>query len=203
MKIEKDKYARFCFSFRNSEGDIVYETAEEDASWYIHGRGLIMPAMEKAMEGHEEGENFIFAIPQDEAFGPRREALVREFRKDEMPEGFEAEIGAVLEVTDEDGNVFPAFVCEVGEEILKLDANHPLAGQDLNCEMKVLEVRDATMEEWNELERHLMDPEQGPVMMEFGEDAEGGCGCHACHTGTCGDPGCSDHGKGNGSKKPN
>jgi peptidylprolyl isomerase len=57
-----------------------------------------------------------------------------------LPEDFEAEIGAQIDLEDEDGNQIPALIIDIDEEKILLDANHPLAGEDLTFEITVVSI---------------------------------------------------------------
>jgi peptidylprolyl isomerase len=84
------------------------------------------------------GEKKTINIPVLHAYGERNEDMVMEFPINEFPEGMKPEVGMELHMGDNAGNEFPVLVVEVGDETVILDANHPLAGQDLTFEIELV-----------------------------------------------------------------
>lgn len=217
MKIEDRVYVRFFYTFEDENGKEVYSTNDSNPPWYIHGHGLIMPVLEKALEGHEAGDEFSIEIKPEDAFGNYDKKLLKEVNKNALPEDFNPEIGAMLQAEDNNGNIMPVVVIGIEGDMVTLDANHPLAGRNLKCNMKVLEVREPNSIEKGEVARFLGNQpgmsttvdDDGSIIMEFGSDdnepvsaenfnvTSGGCpGC----AGGCGSDdnnnngGCSDPG---------
>ncbi len=193
MKIENGCYVRFNYLFRNSEGEIVYESNVDEPTWYIHGQNLILGAFEEAMAGHEQGERLTIDLKPEDAFGERRDELISEVTFDMLPEGFEPKLGEILEATNDDGMVLPMQITEVKENSVILDGNHPLAGMTLVCDLMVEEVREATSEETAEMDRLMASPgsqeeesdEASPLIMEFGGDDEEGTEVDTPTCSTC------------------
>jgi|GEM_PF-784947 len=218
MKIENHVYVRFSYTFTDHDGKEVYATEENNPPWYIHGHGLLMPALENALVDHQDGDEFTVELKPADAFGERLEELVHSVEASSLPEGFKPEIGAMLQGEDQAGNTMPIVVVGVEGDKVILDANHPLAGRELTCSMKVLQVREANSREKGEVAKFLGNKdgmatsvdEDGSIIMEFGSDdeepvskgnfnvASGGCsgcggGCSPSN-GNKNDGGCSDPG---------
>ncbi|MBT0662849.1 peptidylprolyl isomerase [Geobacter pelophilus] len=104
------------------------------------GEGNVIPGFEAAVVGMSLGESKEVKIPMDEAYGPYQDELVGVVERSRLPEGMVPEIGGQLEVTGQDGEVFPVLIKEVTETDVTLDANHPLAGRDLTFDIKLIEI---------------------------------------------------------------
>lgn len=107
---------------------------------FVVGDGKMIKGFDTAVMGMEvEGKKTV-EIPSDEAYGPSRKENVVQFKKDQFPEGMEPKIGDQLMLTDNNGQQIPVTVTEIQEEEVMLDANHPLAGQDLTFEISLLDI---------------------------------------------------------------
>ena len=104
------------------------------------GEGQVIPGFEDAVVGMNVGETKSVHIPVDQAYGERLEEMVAQVPRTELPSGMAPEVGQQLEVTQEDGNVFPVVITEVTDTQISIDANHPLAGQNLNFDLSLVEI---------------------------------------------------------------
>lgn len=175
MKIAQDAYVRFSFRFFNEAGDLIHESDAESIPWYIHGHELILPAMEKGLESHAAGDVVEMTITPEEGFGHPSPSMVNEIPKESWPDDFSPDVGQMIYLNDAFGHSIPAKIVEVKPEGMVVDANHPLAGLTLTCQMTVHEVREATAEEME-------------VVTEYHDDC-GSEGCSSCGGG-CGPNGC-------------
>ena len=129
------------------DGEIVDSSAEEGPLEYLHGYQNIIPGLEAELLGLKVGDSKTVVVPPAGGYGDYDEDEVVEVEIDEFPEDLPLEVGLELEVADDDGFIMLVTVLEVGDETVKLDANHPLAGKDLHFKVKVLAMRAATEEE--------------------------------------------------------
>jgi FKBP-type peptidyl-prolyl cis-trans isomerase SlyD len=181
MKIAKDTYVRFSYLLKDDEQTVVYRSNPDEEPWYIHGYDLILPALEKALDGHEQGDTFTFPIPCAEAFGVRSEDLLYEIPRNSLPPDAEVEVGAIFEAGEPGRETIPVMVAAIKGDVVLMDANHPLAGLDLTCEATVLEVREPSAQEKAEVKEYLngrspirvVPEDDGGVMIEFGPDEDG------------------------------
>lgn len=107
---------------------------------FVIGQGNLIPKFEAAVIGLEPGQSVKVAIPADEAYGQRAEELVAVIERSEIPAEMKPEVGDHLEVIMQDGSPMPVMVTEVTETTITLDANHPLAGCDLNFDIRLVEI---------------------------------------------------------------
>ena len=101
--------------------------------------------LEKALEGQSAGYAVSVTIPPADAFGEQDESLITSIPKSQFPPG--VKVGGTLAGTDNDGHEHQFTVMKIKGDTVMLDGNHPLAGQTLKFELKVLDVRAASEEE--------------------------------------------------------
>jgi peptidylprolyl isomerase len=104
------------------------------------GAGQVIPGFEKAVEGMSVGESKSFTIPPEEAYGAHRAELVQDVPKTALPEDLTPAVGMQLQGTGGNGQTMNLVVTEVKDEAITVDGNHPLAGQDLNFEIELVEI---------------------------------------------------------------
>lgn len=104
------------------------------------GQGKLIAGFEKAVIGMNTGEKKTVVIPSAEAYGSRHDQAVVEIERKNLPEGFDAQVGQRLELTQEDNTNVLVTVTAVTERSITVDANHPLAGKDLTFEIEVVKI---------------------------------------------------------------
>jgi peptidylprolyl isomerase len=107
---------------------------------FIIGEGSVIPGFEEAIIGMSPGESKTVTIPVDDAYGQRIEEMVAVVERANLPPDMTPELGMRLEVTQEDGQVFPVVITEVTDTQVTIDANHPLAGRDLTFDIRLVEI---------------------------------------------------------------
>jgi peptidylprolyl isomerase len=122
------------------DGTIFDSSFDREPLEFSIGAGRLIPGFEQAVIGMVPDESKTVMIPKDQAYGPYREDLVMELGRDKIPENMELERGQQVQVRQEDGRIFPVMVTEISESGVTLDANHPLAGQDLTFELLLVEI---------------------------------------------------------------
>ena len=122
------------------DGTVFDSSLEDDPLEFTIGEGDLIPGFEQAIVGMEPGESKIEKIPSEQAYGPYAEEMVIEIDRSYMPADFTPEVGQRLQVQQSDGEVVPVIITELNAETVTLDANHPLAGQDLIFEIQLLEI---------------------------------------------------------------
>lgn len=146
MQIAKNNVAALEYELKNDEGEVLDSSKGGDPLAYLHGCGNLIPGLEAELEGKTDGDAFQVRIAPEQGYGERQEAMVQEVERSQFPPDAEMQIGMQFQAQTEHG---PHVVTVVGIEgdMVKLDANHPLAGVALNFDVKVVEVREATAEE--------------------------------------------------------
>lgn len=146
MKIEKDRVVRFHYAVAEA-GQAPMESSKDvgEPLAILFGHGQIIPGLEKAMEGREAGDSFKAAVTAAEAYGERREGLTQRIPKKHFGEQkLEPGMQVVLNT-----NFGPRAVTieKVGMSVVDVDLNHPMAGKDLEFDIEVVDVREASEEE--------------------------------------------------------
>lgn len=119
----------------------VFDTSKgREPLEFTLGEGLVIPGFEAAVEGMEVGETKKQRIPAENAYGAKREELMIEVPRTEVPPEAALTRGDEVQLQTAQGQVFVATVTEINDEVVKLDANHQLAGQDLTFEIELTEV---------------------------------------------------------------
>jgi len=108
------------------------------------GSGSVIKGFDEGVTGMLVGEKKTINIPVDEAYGPRSEDMLIEFPKDRFPQGMEIEEGMQLMMGNDSGQNMPVIVTEIKEDSVILDANHPLAGEDLIFDIELVEIVGGT-----------------------------------------------------------
>lgn len=142
MKISKHSVAAIHYTLTDNTGKVLDSSAGRDPLYYLHGEGNLIPGMEDGLEGQTKGAKLKLKISPEKGYGVRDEKLIQQvprsaFGDQKVEKGmqFHANNGMVVTVTN------------VGLENITVDANHALAGVDLNFEVEVMDVRTATTEE--------------------------------------------------------
>jgi peptidylprolyl isomerase len=104
------------------------------------GEGQVIKGFDDALMGMQPGEKKTVHIPVDEAYGQRNDDMMMEYPKSEFPADMKPEEGMELHMSDNSGNVFPVVIAEVKEDVVLLDANHPLAGEDLIFDIELVSI---------------------------------------------------------------
>jgi FKBP-type peptidyl-prolyl cis-trans isomerase SlyD len=174
MTIEKNRVVSIDYRLVDDDGDLIDSSEDGEPLVYLHGKGNIIPGLERQLEGKKAGENLACVIEAVDGYGERDESLIFTVGKDEF-EGTDVSVGMQFEAHGEDGAQIVTVVGIEGEEI-KVDANHPLAGENLHFAIKVVEVRDATAEELEHGHVHGAHA-HGCNCEDGGGCGDGSCGC--------------------------
>lgn len=146
MQITDNKVVGFHFKLTNDKGELIDSSADQPALRYIHGQGNILPGLEKALTGKEEGDSFMLTLQPDEGYGVRDENLVKTMPRSEIKGTAEVAVGTEFEAEFPSGPKMVTVTAIEGDNVT-IDGNHPLAGEVLTFEIDVAEVREPTADE--------------------------------------------------------
>ena len=122
--------------------DTVFGTSKPDEPLEFEiGSGVVLSALEKCVIGMEEGEKRTITVPPEEAFGFRRNELVSVVFKSKFPDHITPTLGQHLQVNEGGGRIIDVMVTGITEDMVVLDANHPMAGQTLKFEIEMIEIK--------------------------------------------------------------
>ncbi len=152
--IKENKVVSLTYELRvnDEKGEVVEKVEKTSPLTFLYGKGNLLPDFEANLEGLKEGDDFKFKLEPEKAYGQvSNEAIV------ELPKNiFEVEgkidenllkVGNTIPMQDNSGNRLNGIVLEVGDDTVKMDFNHPLAGDTLFFNGEVTEIRSATEEE--------------------------------------------------------
>lgn len=128
------------FTGKLDDGTVFDTSREGDPLTFEVGADEVIDGFDRAVRGMEVGETRETRLEPDEAYGERDDELVFPVSRDQLPDGFEPEVGDELAVEIDDGREVPGRVSEVDADTVTLDLNHPLAGRPLTFEIELVEV---------------------------------------------------------------
>lgn len=140
MAIKDGDTVRVHYTGTFSDGEVFDSSREREPLEFTLGDESLISGFEEALIGRAKGDRFTVTIPADEAYGEHLEELLMEVPRSEVPEDITPEVGVMLQIATDDGDMEVQIV-EVTDEIVILDANHPLAGEDLTFDIEVIEVK--------------------------------------------------------------
>ena len=145
MQIGQDKVVLVHYVLTNDAGEVLDKSEADEPLAYIHGAGNIIPGLEEALAGKSTGDKLSVAVPAEKAYGPHDPELVQAVPRRAF-EGTEVKPGMRFHAQTEDGPR-AVVVTRVQGDMVTIDGNHPLAGQNLNFQVEIAEVREASAEE--------------------------------------------------------
>jgi peptidylprolyl isomerase len=104
------------------------------------GSGQIVPGFEEAVVGMQPGESKSTLVSADKAYGPYRDELAIQVNRSDLPPNLQPEVGQRLQLENKEGRSLVVLITHVEDASITLDANHPLAGKDLNFEISLVEI---------------------------------------------------------------
>ena len=137
--IEEGRTVSIEYTLKLDDGTVADTNVDGDPLVYTQGSGQILPALEKNLEGMTTEDTRSVHLSAAEGYGEVNEELYREVPPEQIPEEAR-ETGQVLYGQGPDGQPFQVRVHEVREQTIVLDFNHPLAGQALNFDIRIVAV---------------------------------------------------------------
>jgi peptidylprolyl isomerase len=122
------------------DGTIFDSSQDREPLEFVLGDGKMIKGFDVAVEGMKVGDDKSITIPSDEAYGEKREDMMLDVPLDQVPAEIKPEVGMDLSIQNQQGQPTPVKVVHVDESKITLDANHPLAGQDLVFDINLVEV---------------------------------------------------------------
>lgn len=143
MEIAAARVASIHYTLTGDDGRIIDQSSDGRPLRYFHGAGNIIPGLEQALAGKRAGDALQVDVRPEDGYGPRNEAMVQVLPRAAFQGVDKVEPGMQFEATSERGALLVTVV-EVAGDTVRIDGNHPLAGETLHFDVRVLEVREAT-----------------------------------------------------------
>ncbi len=178
MEITKNKAVTVQYTLKGDAGDVLDSSDGREALTYIQGVGNMIPGFETGLEGKKAGDKLSFTVKPEDAYGLRDDSLLFGVPRERFEGIDDLQVGMQFQVQTQ-GGAMVMTVANIEDANVTLDGNHPLAGHNLNFDVEVVGVRDATEEELNEATS--CGETCGPSCGCAGDDpGMGGCGggCH-------------------------
>jgi len=146
MQIKQEKVVAIHYTLTNNSGEVIDSSEGKDPLYYLHGFGNLIPGMEEGLEGKAKGDKFELKISPEKGYGVRDDRAVQEVPLTAFG-GADVKVGMQFQASGEGGHPIVVSVTKVEGDNVTVDANHPLAGVELNFKVEVMDVRDASGEE--------------------------------------------------------
>lgn len=147
MKISKDKVVTFHYALVNAEGEVLDGSRGAEPLPYLHGHNNIVPGLERAMDGHVVGDKFKVNVSPSEGYGLRDEDKVSLVERASFADFAALDVGMMYQMEDENGDTQLVSITQIDDNDVTVDANHPFTGLELNFDVEIMDIREATEDE--------------------------------------------------------
>lgn len=149
LTIQPNTHVTVDYSLRDDGGELLDDSQGDggEPMRYVHGYGMLVPGLEAALAGLRVGEQREVVVSAEQGYGEYDEDLVLEIDRSELPDPAAVKVGDEFVAESPDGDELAMSVVEVHEDLVVVDANHPLAGMTLRYQVKVRDLRPATDDE--------------------------------------------------------
>ncbi|WP_439153037.1 FKBP-type peptidyl-prolyl cis-trans isomerase [Winogradskyella sp.] len=139
-KVKENDVVKVHYTGKLSDGQIFDSSLEREPLKVELGQGQLIPGFEKALIDMAVNDKKTVTIAKAEAYGDVNKELFQAVPKGELPQDIKPEVGMGLVASRPDGSQQQLRVAEVNDDHVVIDANHPLAGQDLEFELELVEI---------------------------------------------------------------
>ena len=181
MNITKNTVVQIHYTLTNDDGNVLDSSKGKEPLEYIHGKGMIVKGLENALEGKSAGEAFLVKVIPSEGYGEINKDMISVVPRSVF-QADTIEVGMMF-YAETPAGALPIRIAKIDGDNVTIDANHELAGQNLNFDIEVVAVREATEDE--------LKPHHHCCCHDHGEeehhcenhakkencDGKGGCGC--------------------------
>ena len=146
MQITQDTVVSIHYTLTDDTGKTIDSSAGGEPLAYLHGNGNLIPGLERALEGRQAGDALNVKISPAEGYGEHDKSLIQQIPRRVLKGIDNIHVGMQLQAQSDQGSR-AVTVTHVAGDMVTIDGNHPLAGQNLNFEIQIADVRAATEEE--------------------------------------------------------
>ncbi len=147
MRIADKKVVRIDYTLRNASGEVLDTSEGAEPLTYLHGASQIVPGLERELAGMQAGDAKDVVVAPEDAYGAHDPQGIFGVPRTAFPPDAQLAVGESFIGEDDEGQAVPVRVIELREDVVMVDANHPLAGETLYFHVDVREVREASAEE--------------------------------------------------------
>ena len=156
MQITADMVVSIDYTLTDDQGTVIDSSEGRGPLAYLHGKNNIIPGLENALEGKSKGDSLQVKVSPAEGYGERSDELTQEIPKQMFEGNDDIQVGMQFQTMTESGPQV-VTVTKVDEETVTVDGNHPLAGENLNFDVTIVDIREASAEELDH--GHVHGPE--------------------------------------------
>lgn len=147
MKAKTHTVVSLHYTLSNEAGEMIERSHEREPLTILLGAGNIIPGLETAISTHEAGDRFDVLVTPEQGYGERREGFTQRVPKKYFTKAQHLKPGMSTLLKTQDGSQRMVVVNKIGQSIIDVDLNHPMAGKTLNFAIEILDVRAASKEE--------------------------------------------------------
>jgi FKBP-type peptidyl-prolyl cis-trans isomerase SlyD len=147
MAVGMNKVITFNYNLKDEEGTTLDSSSNKEPMAFLSGNNQVIPKLEEALSVMIIGSKKNVKVDAVDAYGEYSEDAIQKVKKDQFPKEANIEVGMTYLANSPDGKQMPFLVSEINDEDVTIDFNHPLAGKNLEFDVELLDVRDATPEE--------------------------------------------------------
>lgn len=140
VQVQPGNHVRVHYTGTLDDGTVFDTSENRDPLQFVVGDGQLIANFEESVLGMSPGESKTIKVVAEQAYGPYIDEMVVTLRRDQLPEDLEVEVDQALQLMRENGPPVMVRVTAVTESAVTLDANHPLAGQELTFQINLLEI---------------------------------------------------------------
>jgi FKBP-type peptidyl-prolyl cis-trans isomerase SlyD len=146
LSIKKDSVVAFNYTLKDDAGEVIDSSPTGEPLAYIHGHGNLVPGLERELEGKASGERLAVKVTPADGYGEYSKQLVSKIPRRSLKGIAKLSVGMRLHAHTAEGPR-PVTVTALTGDMVTIDGNHPLAGQNLNFDIEIVDIREATAEE--------------------------------------------------------
>jgi FKBP-type peptidyl-prolyl cis-trans isomerase SlyD len=146
MPIAQNSVVTIHYTLKDDAGEVIDSSREGDPIAYLHGHGNLVPGLERELEGKNTGDKLNVSVTPEQGYGEYDKQLVQQVPRRALQGIPNVKVGMRLQAQTPQGPRAVVVTRLVGD-MVTIDGNHPLAGKNLNFDVEITDVRDATAEE--------------------------------------------------------
>jgi FKBP-type peptidyl-prolyl cis-trans isomerase SlyD len=146
VQIENNAVATLHYTLKDNDGEVI-DQSEDGSFVYLHGAMNIIPGLETALTGKAAGDSLSVKVGPEDGYGVHDENRIQEVPKDMFENASDIQLGMQFHAQGPNDDTVMVTISEIKDDTVVIDGNHPLAGKELNFDVKVIDVRSASEEE--------------------------------------------------------
>ncbi|MBC7535869.1 MAG: peptidylprolyl isomerase [Ferruginibacter sp.] len=140
QQVKEGDVVKVHYTGKLTSGEQFDSSVDREPLEFTVGAGQMIKGFDNALPGMAIGEKKTINIPAEEGYGERSDEAIIPFPKENIPDDMKLEEGMTLTLSNQDGQPMPVIVKEIKEDVVILDANHFLAGQELIFDIELVEI---------------------------------------------------------------